>query len=153
MFTSKVSYLQVRAFTLQVKRPIYKQNNQFTSKSVIFPSNMFNLQVKLSYLQMLLLLLNLVSLWLQSLHYIVSEIMNLTNIYDFSFDENYLTNHEYVCFIQQVSRTSRIKNPDKKIRIEYGSRYDFIKQVSRPSRIYNPDKKIRIEYGSRFRSD
>jgi len=26
--------------------------------------------------------------------------MNLTNIYDFSFDDNSLTNHEYVCFLQ-----------------------------------------------------
>ena len=27
--------------------------------------------------------------------------MNLTNIYDFTFSSNYLTNHEYVCFLQQ----------------------------------------------------
>ena len=34
--------------------------------------------------------------------------MNLTNIYDFSFDENYLTNNEYVCFLQQVGLTRKL---------------------------------------------
>ncbi len=36
-----------------------------------------------------------------SLHTFASEIMNLTNIYDFTFDENYLTNHEYICYLQR----------------------------------------------------
>lgn len=37
----------------------------------------------------------------ESLHFFTSVAMNLTNIYDFTFDGNYLTNHEYVCFLQQ----------------------------------------------------
>lgn len=37
----------------------------------------------------------------QSLHFFVSEVMSLTNIYDFTFSDNYLTNHEYVCYLQQ----------------------------------------------------
>ena len=36
-----------------------------------------------------------------SLHIFATDIMDLTNIYDFTFDDNYLTNHEYVCFLQQ----------------------------------------------------
>ncbi len=36
-----------------------------------------------------------------SLHTFASQIMNLTNIYDFTFDENYLTNHEYICYLQR----------------------------------------------------
>ena len=36
-----------------------------------------------------------------NLHYFVGDVMNLTNIYEFTFDENYLTNHEYVCFLEQ----------------------------------------------------
>ena len=38
----------------------------------------------------------------KNLHYFVNEVMNLTNIYEFTFDQNYLTNHEYVCFLQQA---------------------------------------------------
>ena len=37
----------------------------------------------------------------KNLHIIVNNAMNSTNIYDFTFDQNYLTNHEYVCFLQQ----------------------------------------------------
>lgn len=37
----------------------------------------------------------------RSIYYFVTEIMNLTNIYDFTLESNYLTNHEYVCFLQQ----------------------------------------------------
>ena len=36
-----------------------------------------------------------------NLYYLVEEVMNLTNIYDFTFDQNYLTNHEYACFLKQ----------------------------------------------------
>ena len=36
-----------------------------------------------------------------SLHIFATDIMDLTNIYDFTFDDNYLTNHEYVCFLQK----------------------------------------------------
>lgn len=35
-----------------------------------------------------------------SLYYFVSEIMPKSNIYDFTFDENFLTNHDYVCYLQ-----------------------------------------------------
>ena len=37
----------------------------------------------------------------KNLQYFVEEVMNKTNIYEFTFDQNYLTNHEYVCFLQQ----------------------------------------------------
>ena len=37
----------------------------------------------------------------RNLNLIVNDAMDLTNIYDFTFDQNYLTNHEYVCFLQQ----------------------------------------------------
>jgi hypothetical protein len=37
----------------------------------------------------------------KALHFLVSEVMNLTNIYDFTYNENFLTNHEYVCYLQQ----------------------------------------------------
>ena len=37
----------------------------------------------------------------RALHFFVSEVMNLTNIYDFTYNENFLTNHEYVCYLQQ----------------------------------------------------
>ena len=36
-----------------------------------------------------------------SLHMFASQIMNLTNIYDFTFNDNYLTNHEFICYLQQ----------------------------------------------------
>ena len=38
----------------------------------------------------------------RALHYFATEIMNLTNIYDFTHDSsnNFLTNHEYVCYLQ-----------------------------------------------------
>lgn len=37
----------------------------------------------------------------KALMYFATEVMNLTNIYDFTFGSNYLTNHEYICFLQQ----------------------------------------------------
>ena len=39
----------------------------------------------------------------KALHLFVSEIMNLTNIYDYTYTDNYLTNHEYICYLQQDS--------------------------------------------------
>ena len=39
----------------------------------------------------------------KSLHLFVTEIMNLTNIYDFTFSQNFLTNHEYICYLQKPS--------------------------------------------------
>ena len=38
----------------------------------------------------------------RALHFFATEIMNLTNIYDFTHDtnSNFLTNHEYVCYLQ-----------------------------------------------------
>ncbi len=38
-----------------------------------------------------------------SLNLFVTAIVNLTNIYDLTLlDSNYVTNHEYVCFLQQA---------------------------------------------------
>ena len=37
-----------------------------------------------------------------NLNIIANQAMALTNLYDFTFDQNYLTNHEYVCFLQQA---------------------------------------------------
>ena len=37
----------------------------------------------------------------KSLHLFVTEIMNLTNIYDFTYSQNFLTNHEYICYLQK----------------------------------------------------
>jgi vitellogenic carboxypeptidase-like protein len=39
----------------------------------------------------------------EALHFFVSQIMNLTNIYDSTFSDNFLTNHEYVCYLQKPS--------------------------------------------------
>jgi len=37
----------------------------------------------------------------KALQQFASETANLTNIYDFTFSGNYLTNHEYLCHLQK----------------------------------------------------
>ncbi len=52
---------------------------------------------------------------------------NLTNIYDFTFSGNYLTNHEYVCFLQQADVRSGIHVGNKPFNRGYDS-YVFLNE-------------------------
>ena len=37
----------------------------------------------------------------QTLKFFISDVMEFTNLYDFTFNDNSLTNYEYVCYLQQ----------------------------------------------------
>ena len=52
----------------------------------------------------------------ETLTYFVTELMFLSNLYDFTFDGNFLTNNEYVCYLQnpQVRKAIHVGNVDFK---------------------------------------
>ena len=62
-----------------------------------------------------------------ALHIFATEIMSFTNIYDHTFDGNYLTNHEYVCFLQQDHVRKGIHVGDASFNNGYAS-YTFLNE-------------------------
>ncbi len=64
----------------------------------------------------------------ESLHFFVSQIMHLTNIYDFTYNDNFLTNHEYVCYLQQPSVRKAIHAGDVTFNKGYVS-YNHLNEV------------------------